>query len=125
MFPFTSSITLRFHDLNAENRAASASARDHLGLTQKCPMEGLRINVDAEGVITVNGNQVELLDVSKYLQRIRPTPKIACYSLASTARRPLMAGISVIEDVALLDLPLEVFADSTFNTPVKLKGSSL
>ncbi len=126
MFPFTSSVTLRFHDLDAENRtASSAPSRDHLGLPTKCPMDGVRVNVDAEGVITVNGIQVELLAVSKYLQQINPAPKLACYSLASTARRPLMAGISVIGDVALLDLPLEVFADNSFNTPVKLKGSSL
>jgi len=122
MFPFTSSVTLRFHDLDAENRTASSdSARNHLGLTEKCPVYGVRINVDAEGVITVNGIQVELLEVSKYLQQLKPMPTLACYSLASTARRPLMAGISVISDVALLDLPLEVFADNTFSAPAKLK----
>jgi hypothetical protein len=126
MFPFTSSVTLHFHDLDADNRtASSASAREHLGLPQKCPTEGVRINVDAEAVITVNGVQVEQLRISQYLKHLTPVPKIACYSLASTARRPLMTAIGVIEDVALLDLPLEVFADNSFNTPMKLKGSSL
>jgi hypothetical protein len=126
MFPFTSSVTLRFHDLDAENRiASSASARDHLGLAKKCPREGVRINVDAESVITINGIPVGLLDVSKTLQQLNPTPKLACYSLASTARRPLVAAISVITDVALLDLPLEVYADSNFSTLAKPRESAL
>ena len=120
MFPLRHRHT-SIHDLDAENRtASSASSSGHRSLPKTCPKEGVRLNVDAEGVITVNGTQVDLLDVSKYLRQLKPTPTLACYSLASTARKPLMAAISVTTDVALLDLPLEVFADSTFNTPVKL-----
>ncbi|HTV94786.1 MAG TPA: hypothetical protein VME42_02260 [Steroidobacteraceae bacterium] len=125
MFLFTSSVTLRFHDLDAENRtASSASARDHFGLPKKCPIDGVRLNVDKDGVITVNGNPVERSAVSKYLQRLNPSPTLACYSLAGTARRSLVAAISVIEDTALIDLPLEAFADNTVTTPVKFKEGS-
>jgi hypothetical protein len=122
IFPFTTSITLRYHDLDAENRAASISvASAHIGLTETCPRDGVRIYVDDKGVADVNGAQVAPEDLLQHLQRLDPTPKLACYSLASTADRPLHNALQVITIVAELDLPLEVYADSTFNTRVRLK----
>ena len=122
IFPFTTSITLRFHDLDAENRAASISpASAGIGLPKACPGDGVRIYVDDKGATYVNGAQVAPEDLLQHLRKLDPAPKLACYSLASTAERPLRTAIGVITTVAQLDLPLEVYADGTFNALVKLK----
>jgi hypothetical protein len=122
IFPSTTSITLRFHDLDAENRAASTSAASaHHKLTRSCPVDGVRIYVDAEGAITVNGAQVAPQDLREQLQRLDPAPRLACYSLASTADRPLQNAIDAVTIIGLLDLPIEVYADNTFKKLASLK----
>lgn len=120
IFPFTTSLTLRYHDLDAENRAASiSSASAHIGLPKTCPRDGVRIYVDDKGATNVNGAQVAPEDLLQHLRRLDPAPKLACYSLASTAERPLRNAIGVITTVAELDLPLEVYADSTFKVDIQ------
>ncbi len=122
MFPFTTSITLRYHDLDAENRAATiSSASAHVGAPKPCPRDGVRIYVDEKGVTNVNGAPVAPEDVLRHLRRLDPAPKLVCYSLASTAELPLRSAIGAITDVGMLDLPLEVYADDSFTVPVHLK----
>jgi hypothetical protein len=122
IFPFTTSITLRYHDLDAENRAASTSSGSaHMGLPKTCPRDGVRIYVDDKGGINVNGAQVAPDDLLQHLRRLDPAPKLACYSLASTAGLPLRIAMQVITNVGELDLPLQVYADSTFNILARLK----
>ena len=122
IFPFTTSITLRYHDLDAENRAASISSTSaHAGAPKPCPRDGVRIYVDEKGVTHVNGAPVAPEDLLQHLRRLDPAPKLACYSLASTAGLPLRRGIGAITDVGMLDLPIEVYADDSFTVPVHLK----
>jgi hypothetical protein len=121
MFPFTTSITLRYHDLDAENRAAALSASAHVGAPKPCPKDGVRIYVDEKGVTNVNGTEVAPKDLVQHLQRLDPAPKLACYSLASTAELPLRRATGAITSVGMLELPLEVYADDTFTVPVHLK----
>lgn len=119
ILPSTRSITLRYHDLAAENHAAISSPV--AGLPKKCPRAAVRLYIDQGGVVTVNGVQVTPQTLPQYLRRLKPAPKLACYSVAGTTGRPLGSAMQVIVTVSQLDLPLEVYTDHTFATPVTLK----
>lgn len=116
IFPFTRSVTLHYHDLAAENRAAASSPG--VQLPKKCPRNGVRLYVDESGIVSVNGAHVAPGALLQYIRRLNPVPKLACYSVAGTTGRPLGSAMQVIVIVSELELPLEVYTDDTFSAPV-------
>lgn len=123
IFPFTKSITLRFHDLEAENRAAIAGALARGDAGKPCPDQAVRIYVDRDGSIVVNGTPVERVDMfglSQYIRKLHPAPLSACFATAlPPGAMPASPGGTVIGAVARLGLPLAAYADSGFVTPAR------
>ena len=129
IYPFTKSVTLRYHDLEAENRAAAKfGALAPADADRVCDHRGVRIYIDREGSLIVNGIAVDPGDtaglVQRVVQRVRnmdSTPKIACFANATPpAKLPSTAAMMAIEAVAELRLPLVVYTDGTFVNPVQL-----
>jgi hypothetical protein len=106
LFPFTTSVTLRYHDLAAENRAAVAAASGDEPLP--CPVDSVRIFIDSNNQITVDGVNVASDKLSMHLRNLIPSPKRACYALASSPTGPLVGAIAALTDIGILKLPLAV-----------------
>jgi hypothetical protein len=125
LFPFTKSVTLRYHDLDAENRDAVSSAL-HRDVQGRCPDYGVRIYVSREGLITVNGTQVaraDFVQLVQYLKAIEPAPKLACVANAApVVELPSEAAMTAFGAVEELRLPLALYTDSSFTAPAMLKG---
>ena len=78
----------------------------------------MRLYVDESGIVSVNGAHVAPGVLLQYIRRLNPAPKLACYSVAGTTGRPLGSATQVIVILSELELPLEVYTDDTFSTPV-------
>jgi hypothetical protein len=121
LFPFTTSVTLRYHDLVAENHAAIAAASAQSKRRLPCPTDAVRIYLDDEGQTIVNGTNVASGELLSYLSALTPRPKRACYALAVTQTGPSGSGTGVLVDIGILKLPLALYGDNSFTTPVQVK----
>jgi hypothetical protein len=119
--PFTTSVTLRYHDLVAENRAIMATVSTQSNKRLPCPIDGVRIYVADKDQIIVNGTKVASDQLLMHLRVLTPAPKRACYALAASQAGPLGSAMSVLVDVGILKLPLSLYADDSFTGPVQLK----
>jgi len=81
VFPFTKSITLRYHGLAAENRAAIESGVFVRGAdaNQPCPEHGVRIYVGDRNEVTVNGAHVAEIDMVRHLMKLAPAATLVCF----------------------------------------------
>jgi hypothetical protein len=121
LFPFTTSVTLRYHDLAAENRAVMAIASTQGNRRHTCPIDGVRIYVDAKNQIIVNGINIASDKLFMHLRGLTPAPKRACYAVAASHAGPPVDAMTVLTDVGILKLPLALYADDSFTTPVQFK----
>jgi hypothetical protein len=121
LFPFTTSVTLRYHDLAAENRAVMATVSTQSNKRLPCPIDGVRIYVDGKGKILVNGTDVASAKLFMHLRGLAPAPNRACFALAASQDVPSSSAMMVLSDVAILKLPLALYADDSFTAPVQLK----
>jgi hypothetical protein len=121
LFPFTATVTLRYHDLVAENRAAIATVSTHSNKRLPCPIDGVRIYVDNKGQIIVNGTNVASSELFMHLRALTPAPKRACYALAAALATPSVSAMTVLTDIGIFKLPLSLYADDSFTTLVQLK----
>jgi hypothetical protein len=90
-------------------------------MSEDCPETGVRIYVDAAGVITVNGHVVSAADLSHVLISLKPAPTEVCYSRANAQGEPPPGATAVMEAIISLRLPVALYTDGTFKTRVKLK----
>jgi hypothetical protein len=121
LFPFTTSVTLRYHDLAAENRAVTATVSTQGNRRQTCPLDGVRIYVDAKNQIIVNGINIASDKLFMHLRGLTPAPKRVCYALAASRAGPPLDAMTVLTDVGILKLALALYADDSFTTPVQIK----
>ena len=90
-------------------------------ISEGCPDSGVRIYLDAAGVITVNGHVVPPADLPQALASLKPQPTEVCYSRANAQREPPPGAMAVMEAIIALRLPVGFYTDGTFKTRVKLK----
>jgi hypothetical protein len=123
VFPFTKSITLRYHDIEAENRAAIDSGVFARGAdaNQPCPERGVRIYVGGRNEVTVNGVRVANMDMVRHLMKLAPAPELVCFVNAALPESPFAAGTALSSVAAVLRLPIVLYTDGTFATPLRAK----
>jgi len=88
--------------------------------SEGCPESGVRIYVDASGVVTVNGRAVPASRLPQTLASLMPQPTEVCYSRANAQSEPPPNAMAVMEAVASLRLPVAFYTDGTFTRRVKL-----
>lgn len=86
-----------------------------------CPESGVRIYLDRHGTVTVNGGAVALEKLASVLAAIQPRPTVVCYSREDAQQEPPAQYQAVIEAIMALRLPVGLFTDNTFKTPVSMK----
>ena len=123
IFPFTKSITLRYHDIEAENRAAIESGVFARGAdaNQPCPDRGVRIYVGDGNEVTVNGVRVADMDMVRHLMKLAPAPELVCFVNATRPESPFAAGMALSSVAGVLRLPIILYTDGTFATPLRAK----
>ena len=90
-------------------------------MSEGCPDSGVRIYLDAAGVITVNGHVVPPADLPQALASLKPQPTEVCYSRANAQGEPPPGAMAVMEAIIALRLPVSLYTDGTFKTRVNLK----
>ena len=90
-------------------------------MSEECPDSGVRIYLDAAGVITVNGHIVPAAGLPQTLASLKPQPTEVCYSRANAQGEPPPGAMAVMEAIIALRLPVGFYPDGTFKTRVKLK----
>ena len=88
-------------------------------MTNGCPSSGARVFLSERGVVTLNGRQVEASQLKAALLSLSPKPTVVCYSRGAPAGEPHPSMPVVLEAIMSLRLPIGLFTDSTFTTPVK------
>jgi len=120
-FPDTTSVTLRYHDLAAENRAAITETSAQNEKRFPCPADAVRIYVDDKNGIILNGKDVATKDLSKLLRALTPSPKRVCFALAASSTGTSSNAIEASMDAWRLGLPFALYGDAGFTEPVQLK----
>ena len=87
--------------------------------SEGCPGSAVRIYVDGVGVITVNGQVVSVVDLSRMLSSLKPRPTEVCYSRANAQGEPPPEVMPVIRAIMALRVPVSFYTDKTFKTRVK------
>jgi hypothetical protein len=87
-----------------------------------CPESGARIFLTAGGKVTLNGHLVEPPELAAELQALNPKPTVICYSREKPQTGPPPAMRTVMDAIMSMHLPVGLFTDSTFQTPVRPDG---
>ncbi len=101
-----------------------AAARICVGgnaMDSACPESGVRIYLDRHGKVTVDGKAVALENLGGTLATIQPRPTVVCYSRDDPQREPPAQAGAVMAAIIALRLPIAVFTDKTYKTPVQAK----
>jgi hypothetical protein len=88
-------------------------------MPQGCPESGARLFLTAQGHVTLNGRAVEVSALKDALLTLSPTPTVICYSRENPAAQPHPAAQAVLEAMMATQLPIGLFTDETFQTPVR------
>ena len=84
-----------------------------------CPDTGARVFLTADGRVTLNGRKVESSHLAAELQALTPKPTVICYSRENPQGEPHPAMTVVLQAIMSARLPVGLFSDATFQTPVK------
>ena len=84
-----------------------------------CPDTGAKVYLAADGNVTLNGRKVEAAHLAAELQALNPKPTVVCYSRANPQREPPPTMTVVLEAIMSVRLPVGLFTDATFQTPVR------
>lgn len=87
---------------------------------QGCPATGARIFLAANGTVMLNGRKVEPGKLSEALGNLKPKATVVCYSRENPGGEPPPEMSVVMDAIMAARLPVGLFTDSTFSTPVKL-----
>ena len=88
-------------------------------MDRACPESGVRIYLDRHGKVTVNGKAVSLESLGGTLAAIQPRPTVICYSRDAPQLKPPAQASVVMAAMIALRLPIGIFTDNTFKTPVQ------
>lgn len=98
-----------------------------LGLTQAlgaestaCPAAGARVFLFASGVVSLNGQVVEVSKLKAALDGLRPKPTVICYSRGSTKGEPPASMVLVLDTIISTRLPIGFYTDGSFEERVEL-----
>ncbi|MEZ5498861.1 MAG: hypothetical protein R3E77_05440 [Steroidobacteraceae bacterium] len=86
-----------------------------------CPATGARLYVTSTGIVTLNGDVVDVNAVKEALANIDPPPTVACYSRDAAAGEPHPATSQVIDAIIAQQLPVAFYTDNTFKIAVKME----
>ena len=84
-----------------------------------CPDTGAKVFLTADGRVTLNGRKVEAAHLAAELKALAPKPTVICYSRESPQGDPPPAMTVVLEAIMSVGLPVGLFSDATFQTPVR------
>jgi hypothetical protein len=88
-------------------------------IDRACPESGVRIYLDRHGKVTVNGKAVSVESLGGTLAAIQPRPTVICYSRDAPQLEPPAQASVVMAAMIALRLPIGIFTDNTFKTPVQ------
>ncbi len=81
----------------------------------------LKVYVDRKGEITSNGNIVSLEELDKQLKELKENNGAVHYSRTNVTNDPPEECMKVFQLVVEYELPIKLYTDKTFKTPVKIK----
>jgi hypothetical protein len=84
-----------------------------------CPSTGTRVFLTTQGVVTLNGQKIDASKLQGALKALKPRPTIICYSRENGTGEPHPSMKTVLDAIMSTKLPIGLFTDSTFKTPVK------
>jgi hypothetical protein len=90
-------------------------------MTQGCPETGARVFLSSTGEVTLNGRPVAATELKNELLALAPAPTVICYSREDAAGEPHPSVQTVLEALMATRLPIGLFTDATFKTPVRLE----
>jgi hypothetical protein len=88
-------------------------------INRACPESGVRIYLDRHGKVTVNGKAVSVESLGGTLAAIQPRPTVICYARDAPQLEPPAQASVVMATMISLRLPIGIFTDNTFKTPVR------
>jgi predicted transcriptional regulator len=90
-------------------------------MTQACPESGARVFLFATGHVTLNGRRMEATQLIDALMALAPAPTVICYSREDATGEPHPSVETVLEALMATQLPIGLFTDASFQTPVGLE----
>jgi hypothetical protein len=84
-----------------------------------CPASGARVFLKASGEVLLNGKLLTASQLKDALSTLSPRPTIICYSRDSAQGEPPASMGIVLDSIMALRLPVGLFTDATFATPVR------
>jgi hypothetical protein len=84
-----------------------------------CPTTGAKVFMNSAGVVTLNGKQIQASALKDALAKLSPKPTVICYSRENPAAEPHPSMQTVLDAIISMQLPVGLFTDGTFTTPVK------
>jgi hypothetical protein len=91
------------------------------GMGAACPDSGVKIYLHQDGRVTLNGSTIDAANLSAALAKLQPRPTVVCYSRDNPEGEPPPQMQQVLEAIMALRLPIGIFTDRTFKTPVPMK----
>jgi hypothetical protein len=88
-------------------------------MSNSCPESGARVYLAENGVVTLNGRKVEAARLQDALKALSPRPTVVCYSRENPDSEPHQSMSIVLDAIISMNLPVGLFTDSTFTTPLK------
>jgi hypothetical protein len=87
-------------------------------MPKRCPDSGARIFLSAQGDVTLNDRRVEASQLKDALLALSPAPTVLCYSRENPTGEPHPPVQTVLDAMMAAQLPIGLFTDATFQTPV-------
>jgi hypothetical protein len=84
-----------------------------------CPSTGAKVFMNSAGAVTLNGKQIQASALKGALAKLSPKPTVVCYSRENPAGEPHPAMQTVLDAIISMNLPVGLFTDGTFSTPVR------
>jgi hypothetical protein len=87
----------------------------------QCPDSGAKVLLKASGDVVLNGQSMPAARLKAALSALTPKPTVICYSRDNPTGKPPATMSVVFDAIMALKLPIGMFTDATFTTPVKLE----
>ena len=84
-----------------------------------CPESGAKVFLTVDGQVTLNGRKVQVSHLAAELQALTPKPSVICYSRENPQGESPATMRTVLDAIMSLRLPVGLFTDATFQTPVR------
>jgi len=82
---------------------------------------GMRVFVEADGVVLLNTKKVDLDDLPAQLEKLAGDVQLICYSRANPDEEPHPNASAAIQAIAALKLPIAFYWDREFQMLVRFK----